>query len=649
MFAIYKLIVIKKPDWIFLSIVIIISTILLYSCTKKEVPVVITLEISNITATTATCGGNITDEGSSQIITRGVCWSTTSEPTIADNITSDSTGVGAFVSIITGLAPNTTYNIRAYATNSEGTGYGKEVVFTTGTGSLPVVTTASVTGSGNLHFSGGNVISDGNSPVKSRGVCWSIKQSPTILDSRTEDGTGTGTFKSRITTSSLLTTYYVRSYATNDIGTAYGGQYTFTTPCVFDTDQVLNLSLYSPSNGATGQSLNTTLDWYFMTFGKGYCDVYLGTSSNHLNKIAEDNNLGKLTLNGLILGTTYYWRVIAKDKNFPCNNDTSSIYHFTTTNAIIIPSVTTVSDTSFTSTTASVGGNVTNDGGNVVSEYGVFWGPGTDPELTGTKLKVGNGTGTFSSVINSLNPNSTYYVRAYATNITGTGYGTQIRFHTGQGITNPTITDIDGNVYHIVEIGSQIWMADNLKTTRYSDGTPIPFVNTTASWGALAINGKAYCWYDDNSSYKDTYGALYTWGAAMNGAVSSTSNPSGVQGACPTGWHLPSWAEWSTLETYLGGSSIAGGKMKETGTEHWLFPNSGATNESGFTALPGGWRFNTSGSFWLLSNSGYWWSSSQETSNTDYSDSFRLGNNVGSSNGSGQSKNNGISVRCLRD
>ena len=135
----------------------------------------------------------------------------------------------------------------------------------------------------------------------------------------------------------------------------------------------------------------------------------------------------------------------------------------------------------------------------------------------------------------------------------------------------------------------------------------------------------------------------------MNGAVSSTSSPSGVQGACPTGWHLPSYAEWTTLEIYLGGSSIAGGKMKETGTEHWLFPNTGATNESGFTALPGGCRYDQSGSFNFLSSRGTWWSSSQTRSNTDAADYLMIFSNVGSSIGGNNEKNCGFSVRCLKD
>jgi len=130
-----------------------------------------------------------------------------------------------------------------------------------------------------------------------------------------------------------------------------------------------------------------------------------------------------------------------------------------------------------------------------------------------------------------------------------------------------TVTDYDGNVYNTVVIGNQTWIKENLKSLHYSDGTSIPDVVA----------------YNNNDSLANIYGLLYSWYVAMH-----DSTEEGVQGVCPCGWHIPSNAEWTRLENYLGGSSIAGGKMKETGTEHWNSPNTGATNSSGFTALPAG-------------------------------------------------------------
>jgi Fibrobacter succinogenes major domain (Fib_succ_major). len=215
--------------------------------------------------------------------------------------------------------------------------------------------------------------------------------------------------------------------------------------------------------------------------------------------------------------------------------------------------------------------------------------------------------------------------------------------------TSSPITDIDGNTYNTIGIGSQLWMAENLKTTRYADGTFIPLVNTQTTWNALNETSKAYCWYNDNISNKDIYGALYTWAAAMNGADSSNTKPSGVQGVCPTGWHLPSDAEWIELETYLGGAENAGGKLKESGTTHWASPNAGATNETGFTALPGGARW-ISGGFNNINVIGAWWNSSEyDTGSGGYSGLRTMNKdqiNIGRSSNFGEA---GYSVRCLKN
>ena len=163
---------------------------------------------------------------------------------------------------------------------------------------------------------------------------------------------------------------------------------------------------------------------------------------------------------------------------------------------------------------------------------------------------------------------------------------------------NPlTATDIDGNIYHTVTIGTQVWMVENLKTTRYNNGTVIPLVKDSAAWAALTIPG--YCWYNDSATYGNTYGALYNFYAVNTGKLA------------PTGWHVPTDSEWSVLTTYLGGDSVAGGPLKEAGTVHWASPNTGATNSTGFTALPGGYRMND-GAFVYIGLNGYWWSSTYD-------------------------------------
>jgi uncharacterized protein (TIGR02145 family) len=171
--------------------------------------------------------------------------------------------------------------------------------------------------------------------------------------------------------------------------------------------------------------------------------------------------------------------------------------------------------------------------------------------------------------------------------------------------TDSSFTDFrDGNVYKTVTIGSQLWMAENLKYLPEVIG-PATGSDTISYYYVYGYDGTNVTDAKATSNY-DTYGVLYNWTAAMDGDTSSTANPSGVQGVCPNGWHLPSNAEWTELTNYLGGESIAGGKLKETDTIHWSSPNTGANNETGFTALPGGARLN-GGTFGNLGDYGNWW------------------------------------------
>jgi uncharacterized protein (TIGR02145 family) len=197
-----------------------------------------------------------------------------------------------------------------------------------------------------------------------------------------------------------------------------------------------------------------------------------------------------------------------------------------------------------------------------------------------------------------------------------------------------TMKDIDGNVYKTVTIGTQVWMAENLKTTKYNDGTAIPLVTDDKAWEALTT--PAYCWYkNDATANKNTYGALYNWYTVNTNKL------------CPRGWHVSTDAEWTTLTTYLGGESVAGNKLRETGTTHWRYQNTGATNESGFTALPSGYR-NYDGAFDNVGYFGFWWSATEYVATAAW---FRLMDcgNSGVSRGVNGSKRNGWSVRCLRD
>jgi uncharacterized protein (TIGR02145 family) len=195
-----------------------------------------------------------------------------------------------------------------------------------------------------------------------------------------------------------------------------------------------------------------------------------------------------------------------------------------------------------------------------------------------------------------------------------------------------TMSDIDGNVYHYVTIGTQTWMAENLKTTRLNDGTTIPLVTVDTLWAALTTPG--FCWYNDSDSYKATYGALYNWYAVNTGKLA------------PKGWHVPTDSEWTVLTTFLGGTKVAGGKLKDTGTAYWDSPNTGATDEYGFKALPGGCRIFL-GSFWYAGTFCYLWSATAYDSTSAW-DRVPVNNDtyVGVYFNLYQY---GIGVRCVRD
>jgi uncharacterized protein (TIGR02145 family) len=203
------------------------------------------------------------------------------------------------------------------------------------------------------------------------------------------------------------------------------------------------------------------------------------------------------------------------------------------------------------------------------------------------------------------------------------------------GYPSNIVLDIDGNSYNTVKIGTQVWMAENLKTTKYRNGD---LIGTTTP-ATIDISGESspkYQWAtNNNESNVAAYGRLYTWYAATDS-----------RNICPTGWHLPTVAEWTTLSSYLGGESVAGGKLKETGTTHWISPNTGATNESGFTALPGGYRDNF-GTFSLFGYTGNWWSSTEySASDANYRSLPYDFSNVRNSY---YGKRGGFSVRCLHD
>lgn len=298
-----------------------------------------------------------------------------------------------------------------------------------------------------------------------------------------------------------------------------------------------------------------------------------------------------------------------------------------------LPTLTTTTISNITNTTASSGGNITNQGSSAVTARGICWSTSQNPTISNSKTTDGNGTGNFTSNLTGLTTNTTYYVRAYATNTNGTAYGNQQSFTTTGVLANcGTVTDIDGNVYNTVTIGTQCWMVENLKTTKYNDGTVIPNVTDNTAWINLATG--AWCYYNNDLNNNAVYGKLYNWYTVSTGKLA------------PTGWHVPSDAEWTTLTDYLGGSSVAGNKMKSSSSLWTPYTGIVNTNSSGFSGLPAGSR-GYDGSYGSKGDGGDFWTSTGDGTGYAW---FRYLNSFNSVAGRiNYYKSVGISVRCVKD
>lgn len=306
------------------------------------------------------------------------------------------------------------------------------------------------------------------------------------------------------------------------------------------------------------------------------------------------------------------------------------------------PVVSTTALTKILHTKATSGGIITYDGGSDITIAGVCYSRKSNPSFEDSITNNGFSVGSYNSEISELEPNTTYYVRAYAVNKKyEVGYGDVIAFttldwnHQFGTFTDPR----DGNVYKTIAIGEQVWMAENLRYLPSVVGRDIesktkPYYYVYGYDGTSVNEAKATANYT-------TYGVLYNWPAAMAGAENSQENPSGVQGVCPAGWHLPSNAEWQELTDNLTGMDVGGG-LKETGMTNWGTPNTGATNETGFTARPGGSTLSNT-----IGYSGWWWTTNEYSE--EYAFSYYLQYNFSHVRRDGVYKEVGRSVRCVRD
>ncbi|MFH1159494.1 MAG: FISUMP domain-containing protein [bacterium] len=398
-----------------------------------------------------------------------------------------------------------------------------------------------------------------------------------------------------------------------------------TVPSVI-TNNVTNITQTTAKSGG-----NVTSDGGASVTARGVC---WSTSSNPTTANSHTINgmgIGSFvsTLSGLTANMTYYVRAYATNS---VGTGYGNQIVFLTLPSPVIPIVTTASVTNIAATSVTSGGNVISDGGTLVTARGVCWSTSSNPTIDSSHTIDGSGIGIFVSELTGLSPNTLYHIRAYATNSVGTGYGSEVTFTSLPSFICGSTVDYEGKLYNTIQIGTQCWFKENLNVGIRINGTQNQMNNGLK---------EKYC-YDDLETNCDIYGGLYQWNEMMQYVTNE-----GIRGICPIGWHIPTDAQWDTLRDYLGGEFIAGGKMKETGTEHWAPPNVGATNSSGFTALPGGYTYSYTGSFNNLTFNAFFWSSSQHGS--PYGWLYILYNNYADMFRWDDEKGNGMTVRCLQN
>jgi hypothetical protein len=436
---------VNTSSGIFYSNEVIVTTI----TPQKPILTSIVPAMATITSNSAILGGVITSDGNAFITERGVCYSTSKEPTISNSRTSNGTGTGSYDSPVSGLASGTNYYARAYATNLAGTSYGNEVSFTTLAISVPIISTTSASNvTFNSATTGGTISSNGNAPIQQSGVCFSVVSNPTIAGPKTTDGSTSGSFTSKLTGLVPGTRYYVKAYATNTSGlTGYGLETSFTTDAI--SKPILNattVSSITEFTASASSSISSNGNAPIQESGVCYSTSPNPTIAN--TKTNDGPLIGSFTskITGLKPATTYYIKSYATNSAWLTGYGAETSF---TTPTISKASLSTVLS-SFTSTTAIVNGTINSNGNATITQSGVCYSTSPNPTINSSKTTDGRASGSWSSNISGLLPNVTYYARAYAVNSAGDSYGNEVTFKTLAATEVCSITSTTNGIWYIM-------------------------------------------------------------------------------------------------------------------------------------------------------------------------------------------------------
>lgn len=507
--------------------------------------------ITNLLGTSATTGGNVTADGGSAVVNRGVCWDITPNPDITSptilGISYDAAGgLGAFVSNLTGLTNGQQYYVRAFAINGVGTAYGSDVVFTPTGNAIPTLTTATVTNPTPTGATfGGDITSDGGQPVTARGVCWSnMNYPPTIADSKTIDGAGTGIFTSDITGLTAGNGYWVAAYATNSLGTAYG-QVEYYIPVGLPTVASAQL-VYNTGDTFAQLIVNVSSDGGdpLTAFGAVWSTSPNPTVASNLGKTSENLANGwyaSTLVSPIVNGTTYYVRAYATNGIGTSYGTEIAI----TPGVLAIPTLTTDPIVNKVGALAEGGATVLSDGGDPIITAGLCWGTTVDPTIVSNSGMTTDGYfGQFFSNLTGLTVGTTYHVRAYATNSTGTAYGADVSFVATAAYIGQVIQGgwMSGNVYYVDGTGTHGLVG-------------LTFSNSPADWGCT-------------SSVTGATGTALFTGLANTNLINADITTNGCTSAdlylqfaaqivqIQLGTYLPSKDEMDLLWTNAGAASL---------------------------------------------------------------------------------------------